>query len=299
MKHKQVKDYDNSLFSDIDWSVLNFIEDFNQGPNRTLYDKLYTHYYEYFLVFAKERLQAKIQMRLDEESDYLNELYATTQYEYNPIENYNMKEESEDNANENSTSNRTLNATDNGTVKHTGTENTEGTFSNRDTGTDTLTATGTENKTSTHTGNETVDEDVTNSQTGSVFPMTISTSKDKEKTDGATNTDSTRTLNLTDSDETTKDLTDTHTLNLIHSGNDENVKSLDLTDTSQNTRNETDNVTDEKESKITHKLTRAGNIGVTTTQQMIESQRKVLMCMFKQITLILNDYFFLDDDYLD
>lgn len=355
LKNKQVKDFDVTLFSDIDWSQIKFVETFNQGQNRTLYDKLHAHYYDYFLVFGKERLQNKIQMRLDEEADYLNELYDTTQYEYNPIENYNMKEDSTDNTVGEHSETKSGNVTDSGTIKrtgtdstsstfsnmdtgtdtntHTGTENNSGTFSNKDTGTDTNKQTGTDttditsNNTATHTGTEGVETSTSNTETGSVFPMTISTAKDKDKTVGSGTSDSTRTVNLTDEenkDEThinTKDLTDTRTLNLTHSGENESnrtldlvdtktldlthsgentsTQTLDLLDTNNNTKTEEGNVSGETQTETTHSLTRSGNIGVTTTQQMIESQRKILLCMFKEVTLILNDYFFLDDEYMD
>lgn len=57
-------------------------------------DALITKYYNYDYVFPENEDEIKsLQAVVNEWAPYCNELYATTQYEYDPIENYNRLEE--------------------------------------------------------------------------------------------------------------------------------------------------------------------------------------------------------------
>lgn len=176
--------------------------------------------------------------------------------DYNPIENYNMTETEEttrDNK-ETHSGNDTLSMTGTDTNTHTGTD----TFTH--TGTDTNVKSGSE--TDAHTG--TVEDDGDSTSENNVSAFNSSSYQDSDKNTGTN--DNTRTYgdtitstynSVTDAE--TKNLTDTETKN--------------LTDT--DTRNMTDTTTHghviDNDDDETRELTRSGNIGVTTSQQMLQS----------------------------
>ena len=89
-------------------------------------------------------------------------------------------------------------------------------------------------------------------------------------------TDTTQTLNLTD--ETTKDINTIRTLNLsdAETKNLTTTQTLNLTDTTTNdvitsgTNDSSGTINESGENE--RNLTRSGNIGVTTSQQMIQSE---------------------------
>lgn len=264
-----------------------------------------------------------------------NDLYATLKYEYNPIENYNMVEEMEDDETVHAKGTAST-TTNNLTHAKTGTE------SDAISMTDTLIKTGSERDTLEKTGTETDKLSKTGSEkdtltkSGTEKHSIEKTGKEKE-TDTPTNRTTTRndsvwgfnssdpvpatravssetgydtkeweftnrkdedTLSFTTrKDETEKTFTDRE---------DENVKSFtnrkdETTKTftnrqDQTTRGGSDTTTfntsetDTGTQSIAHtgsdtdtrnyKLTRSGNIGVTTTQQMIQAQREVAMWEF-------------------
>lgn len=182
--------------------------------------------------------------------------WAVLTAEYNPIENYNMTETEEttrDNK-ETHSGNDTLSMTGTDTNTHTGTD----TFTH--TGTDTNVKSGSE--TDAHTG--TVKDDGDSTSENEVSAFNSGSYQDSNKNTGTN--DNTRTYgdtitstynNVTDAE--TKNLTDTDTKN--------------LTDT--DTRNMTDTTTHghviDNDDDETRELTRSGNIGVTTSQQMLQS----------------------------
>ena len=171
-------------------------------------------------------------------------LYALLSVEYNPISNYDMTE------------NETITREVDESTTHTGTQGTT------HTGTQTDAHTGTQ--TDAHTGTQRTITDDTTSGSGSsstdtgVYGFNSSTAVDDSTSDTtASNSsdydgDTTRTDNLTDL--RTDNLTDLRTDN--------------LTDT------RTDNLTDtvDNNESVKRELTRSGNIGVTTSQQMIQSE---------------------------
>lgn len=182
--------------------------------------------------------------------------YATLFEEYNPISNYDMTEtESSSKAN-----------TGTQADAHTGTE------TDAQTGTDTLDMDGT--ITSGHTGTQGVQESATGSGTTSSttnngiygFNSNNASDSDTSTTSGTTSNQSSGSSTRTDAlqDQDTYDRTDQRTLNTTD------------TKTYNDTRTRTDNLSETG----SRTLTRSGNIGVTTSQQMIQSERDLYIWNF-------------------
>lgn len=186
-------------------------------------------------------------------------LHDLMELEYNPISNYDMTETesiSTDNSEE---------------LRRTGTETTQST------GTDTFTHTGTQTdantgtETTTHTGTSTTNTD--ESSSGSSDGTTDNKIYGFNSTGGVDDTSSANETSATSErgveEETTNNLTDQRTdaLNHLRTDNLTDAETRNLSDTL--TRNTTDATTGETETERT--LTRSGNIGVTTSQQMIQS----------------------------
>ena len=173
--------------------------------------------------------------------DKWTKLYNTLSFEYDPINNYDMTET------------ETVSGSTSDTRLNTGTQTTA------DTGTQTNDHDGT--SATAHTGTQGTSE--TNTVTGSgetdnrIFGFNSSTGKDDSGSEtSSTNTgtgSSTRTDNLTDT--RTDNLTDTRTDNLLSTRTD------NLSESNSGSHSES------------RSLTRSGNIGVTTSQQMIQSER--------------------------
>lgn len=192
--------------------------------------------------------------------DKWSKLYNLMELEYNPISNYDMTEEE-------STEVETENE-----LTRTGTDTTQGTGTDAFTHTGTSTTADTGTETNQHTGTEThvIDEDTTGGSTGgtdtAVFGFNSSTGVD----DTEVNTITTANGSRDETDTKTNNLTDTRTDNL------QSQRTDNLTDTE--TRNITDTTTHntkdttEGSNSTSRTLTRSGNIGVTTSQQMIQSE---------------------------
>ena len=174
-------------------------------------------------------------------------LWAARQMEYNPIENYNMTETGEDST----TKSGSISRSDTGTVTdtHTGTDTLAKSgqethaFSGKETTTNTVTSntTGTDNGVYGFNSATAVPSDTsTGTQTG-VSDSELSFDN-RVNTDGFANRQDTQTKNLTDAE--TRNLSGNETYN---------------------------DVKDDTE----HSLTRSGNIGVTTTQQMLEQELNI------------------------
>lgn len=189
-----------------------------------------------------------------------SELYATLSYEYNPISNYDMTET------------ETASGTTSDTLTHTGTQNTThtGTVQNSDT----LTHTGTQN--TTHTGT------VQNADNQTVNGSGSGTTSDNVYGFNSANAVGDTTSENTTTNENTAQGSSTQTNNLTDGRTD------NLTDTGSSTQ--TNNLTDERTDNLidtgrgshsdSRTLTRSGNIGVTTSQQMIQSQRDLWLWNF-------------------
>lgn len=189
--------------------------------------------------------------------------YATLNFDYNPISNYDMTET------------ETASGTNGNTRTNTGTQTdaNTGTVSTTHTGTQTEENTGT--VATTHTGTQGTSDTSSASGTSSGssdrglygFNSSESVGDSTDATENETTTtatgSSTRTDNLTD--ERTDDTTRTQTDNLTDQ----------RTDNTTHTR--TDNLSESESGthSDTRTLTRSGNIGVTTSQQMIEAEREL------------------------
>ena len=134
------------------------------------------------------------------------------------------------------------------------TKNNTGTQGITHTGTQGITHTGTE--TEQHTGTET-NAQTASSETG-IYGFNSSTASGADSSSGSGS--NTRTDNLTDT--RTDNLTDTRTDNLTEARTDNLQESISGTE------------------GLTHSLSRSGNIGVTTSQQMIQSERELYLWNF-------------------
>ena len=215
-----------------------------------------------------------------------NKLYETTKLEYDPIENYNRVEETTDletrdlakTANEtrdlSSTNNETrdLASTNNETRDLAGTSNETRDLAGTIAGTIDTTDTDTQSGSNTNTKNvnaynsatgvtaETVTDDL-----GGINTKVVDTDSTQDSTD-------TGTIDISGTDTGTVNVatTDTGTDNV--SGTDTGTIDRDMTDTGtvDNSSTDTGTVNMAKTSTI------KGNIGVTTSQQMIEQERNVV-----------------------
>lgn len=192
-------------------------------------------------------------------SDKWEKLYSLLSLEFNPISNYDMTE----------TENIGVETSSNTT--HTGTEATAATGTNQvqHTGTETDINTGTE--TTQHTGTsgknilESTEGDSDGATDNKIFGFNSSTGVNDSSNTNQIHAENSKTASET----TTNNLTDTRTDNLNHQRTD-NLTDLETRNTTDTTtRNLTDAETGETET--VRELTRSGNIGVTTSQQMIQS----------------------------
>lgn len=236
--------------------------------------------------------------------EQFNSVYGAMHEQYKPLDNYAMTETSTDsrttgathqseksgqttdtltrtgtitNAAENSdTSERTDNLTD--TTTRTGTVQTVG----KDTGktADTRTVN------TTNTGTQT--SEITDNTTNSVAAYDVETfsNRDKQSKQGSDTRTDNLTANTTNGGEvnTTADTTSTVTNNLTdttkntgtqtttNSGTATNTQTNNTTDTTSNNSSETISGTTSGTDNTEHTLTRTGNIGVTTSQQMLSAE---------------------------
>lgn len=225
--------YDNSLFDDLEIPAgldkdvcVDLLLTETSGFNMIYPDP----------VFFKARLATWNTRRLS----IWGKLWATTQYEYDPIANYDRTE------------------THTETVKHTGTDSTQRTDQITHSGTD-----GTQSiETATHTG-------------------TVSNQNNATDTIQKTGFNS-DTLQTTEQD--THNGTSTDTNNLTDAVNGSATRTVNLSDNSQGTETLTRNLQD----TVNRSIRAFGNIGVTTTQQMIEAERDTVK--FDMYKIICDDF---------
>lgn len=209
-----------------------------------------------------------------------SKLYALLSMEYNPISNYDMTETE--------TINREtdFDSTDTGTVTRVNDTNTSNTATHTGTDTNVIDSETSDIKTQSGTVTTVLDEDTTNTGTvtdsgsrtvdDSVFGFNSSEAVDTDtstETKGNTRTNNlteskdstnTETRNLSDMNTGTVDTTETQTKNLTDTESGE----IDATDTETRNLAGTNNGSEDTE----RELRRSGNIGVTTTQQMMQSE---------------------------
>lgn len=217
-----------------------------------------------------------------------DKLYNILSLEYNPISNYDMTEqettnESGENSEAHAGTDRTTNT---GTVQdaktgtaektNTGTETTEYTDEVERSGTDQKRQTGTE----TVAGTDQSTTSGTSSIENGIAGFNSNSYKDSTNSDGTTSgsgsltRNETRTPNLTENGTTsgteTLDHSETRTPNLTEES--EVSETATRTDNLTQALTHGETVTGSDEREITRELTRSGNIGVTTSQQMIQSE---------------------------
>lgn len=228
--------------------------------------------------------------------DKYTKMHELFSIDYEPLENYNMVESGSDSltgANEG-----TNNVTDSGTntevrdlaTSYTSTGQDSETGSNTITynTTDTLTHNTTDTTTFGHsvatTGN--TSSTLNNTSTDTVAPFDSETFFNNTQTTGATSNTGTDTSSVVNSgqDSTKATGTDTTTHTGTEGTTSSNTTNTTKTDSGTNTGSvETTNsaqsstsYSDSKTENTTHSLTRRGNIGVTTAQQMLESELELI-----------------------
>ena len=217
-------------------------------------------------------------------------LYNTTLLEYNPIENYSMTEEGTD------------------TTSASGTKTDDlGAYSDTTSGTDTTTITDAKTEKigaydDSNTSTTTSDIAKLTTNTNNVTTNNGSETHERKVAPFDSNTYSEQELN-TDNFKDRKTVTETETIVSPHndatttrgtvtSGARENSYTTNTTDSFQHGMSHdisarSNSYTDESRGTTTHKFTRSGNVGVTTSQQMLESERDI--AMFNFIGIVAHD----------
>ncbi len=228
--------------------------------------------------------------------DKYTKMHELFSIDYEPLENYNMVESGSDSST--GTNDGTSNVTDSGTnteVRDLATSYTS-TGQDSETGTNTVTYdttdTVTHNTTDTTTFGHSVattgntSSTLNNTSTDTVAPFDSETFFNNTQTTGATSNTGTDTSSVVNSgqDSTKATGTDTTTHTGTEGTSSSNTTNTTKTDSGTNTGSvETTNNTqsstsysDNKTESTTHNLTRRGNIGVTTAQQMLESELELI-----------------------
>ena len=225
--------YDNTIFQDFELPT---------GIDRdACIDLLLTETSDFNMIypnpdFFKMRLATWNKRRLP----IWRKLWGTTQFEYDPIANYDRTE------------------THTETVTHTGTDSTQRTDQ------------------MTHTGTDGTQTSETATHTGTVANQNSAT--DTVKRTGY-NSDA---LQTTEQTEHSGNSTDTN--NLTDSAAGTATRTVNLADNSQGTETLTRNLQD----SVSRSIRAYGNIGVTTTQQMIEAERESVK--FDMYRVICDDF---------
>lgn len=213
-------------------------------------ERVYTYYGE--ADEGAENIAARWELFKTLHSIGIERLYSAMREQYAPLENYNMTERG---------SNSEL-YTD--TTERTGTVTAENSRENtsEDSRTETTTNTGTVSDSGERTNTGTVSNSVNSTSTNSVAAYDSSELVNRDSTTG--NVTDTRTDNTTET--TTNTRTDNTTAQTTRGGM--------IQDTESGTTTTTNDLTDthEHNGESEHSLTRSGNIGVTTSQQMLESE---------------------------
>lgn len=183
-------------------------------------------------------------------------MYNTICYKYNPIWNKDGKSVW--------TERQTGSGTKKETEKGTKTTNANGTTNDEYTSTSTTTNKTTGTGTNTRTGQD--------ETTGKVSAYDSTDFQNREKTNS--------TASENNSTESTEDFTG--------NGKVTNSGTKTITNTGDETNNVSRETSDNNTGETTHEQSETGNIGVTTTQQMISAEREI--AMFNIIDFIINDF---------
>lgn len=183
-------------------------------------------------------------------------MYNTVCYKYNPIWNKDGKSVW--------TERQTGSGTKKETEKGTKTSNTNGTTNDEYTSTSTTTNKTTGTGTNTRSGQD--------ETTGKVSAYDSTDFQNREKTNS--------TASENNSTESTEDF--------IGNGKVTNNGTKTIINTGDETNNVSRETSDNNTGETTHEQTETGNIGVTTTQQMISAEREI--AVFNIIDFIINDF---------
>lgn len=218
-----------------------------------------------------------------------NRVYNAELAEYNPIENYDRHQTDQRNitraGKDEATGNNEVSTTETaeGETTGTGSRTTNGSHLGRETGTKSETV----NETINQEVEETGSTSETNTHKYAAFDAgTLNDQTQDVKSGSGTNdqtTTGTSTTTTTGSDQTDTTGSTTETVSETSSGTSEENKSSNTTGTSANTVNRTEN-TGETFTSYIH-----GNIGVTTSQQMLESEL-ALAPKINTINYIVNSF---------
>lgn len=203
-------------------------------------------------------------------------LWESEQFIYNPIDNYNMTEESTDTRTPYLKDKTTYNTTD----KRTADLQDKTTFNT----TDERTADLTNEKESEYKPyvSYTVSNDNTDTESVSAFDTNTFSNNKKNVTSGTNTT--TPTLGTGNKGDNTSDIeTETGTDTTTHTGD----TTLKTTGTDKNEKTGTELTERTGNETITHTLSRSGNVGVTTTQKMIQSERDI--ANFSTVSILMKD----------
>lgn len=227
-------------------------------------------------------------------------LYETLFYKYNPI--WNKDGTIKENANEirnminnenriksasstgGSSENENINDTDNTNNIHIETGEESKTNSGNKSITDNKTSTGTENENTNNS--KTIADDTTQTNKISAFDASTFADReqtiiDKDTTERENNINNKISINTESGNSSELNSINENTNNIVTS-NDTNIRDYNrgrkVTNSNNTTNNENENVINTDNGTIDNVLTRIeqGNIGVTTTQQMIEAERELV-----------------------
>lgn len=205
-------------------------------------ERVYTYYGE--ADQGAENIAARWELFKTLHNIGIERLYEAMKEEYKPLDNYNMTERGTN----------TDIYTD--SMKRTGTVTAENSRENTTEDTRTATTNNTGTVTSADTG--TITDNARSNTNNSVYAYDSAVATPHDTT--ATTSENTRT------DNTTNTRTDNTTEQTTHGGT--------VTDTENGTATTTNDLTDSTEhsGESEHSLTRSGNIGVTSSQQLLESE---------------------------
>lgn len=216
-------------------------------------------------------------------------LFDTMSLEYNPIQNYDMTEQMTDDETIHEYG-KTLQRTDNLTHSKTGSENETTNLQDRrtddlsDSKEGSISRTIDREITETHDTEETETPNLTNSTDNKIFGFnsSIGVDSDSQTVTATGTTTKAKTGTVGTATDETETNTDTETTR--HTGTSTNAKTgtveltHNVTDKDTGTQNTVSGGSDSSTRNYT--LHRSGNIGVTTSQQMIEAERNVWLWNF-------------------
>ena len=216
-------------------------------------------------------------------------LYSTFELEYNPIENYNMEEVMTDDETVHEYG-KTTQRTDNLTHAKTGTETETDNLQEQRTDnlstqrTDNLSKSVNRDTTETHNTTDTETPNLTNNTENKIFGFNSNVGADSDSQTMTSTGTTTNAKTGTVETETEETETNTGTQTTLNTGTQANTK----TGTVQMTHNTTDKDTGTQNTATggtdtdtrNYTLHRSGNIGVTTSQQMIQAERDLWLWNF-------------------